>query len=207
MLIAKRKTKIGAHHHGRKMSLEAFEFAKVEDGWLAELARGYLVVSEVANWAHGSQIIAIKRPLEVYAATQPGIIYAVLGSMECKLRVPKFESERHPDISIYFTVPKKPWDRTMWRRWLPELTIEVVSDDSRERDYIHKREEYWSLGIKEYWIVDAKLEQVIILRRGKSDWIEKTLGPDDTCETKLLPGFKMPCGTIFEAAGDKEDEA
>ena len=206
MIVAKPKTKIGPYDHGRKMSLKAFEFAKVEDGFLAELARGYLVVSEVANWAHGAQIIAIKRPLEVYASTYPGTIYAVLGSMECKLRVPKFESERHPDISVYFTEPKKPWDRMMWRRWLPELTIEVVSDDSRERDYTNKRDEYWNLGIKEYWIVDAKLAQILILKRGKSDWTEKTLGPDDHCETKLLPGFKLGCRAIFEAAGAGEDE-
>ena len=74
------------------------------------------------------------------------------------------------------------------------------------RDYIHKREEYWSLGIKEYWIVDAKLEQVVILRRGKSDWIEKSLGPDDAIETKLLPGFKLPCRVIFEAAGEQDTD-
>jgi hypothetical protein len=46
------------------------------------------------------------------------------------------------------------------------------------------------------------MQQVLILRRGKSDWIEKTLGPEGTCETKLLPGFKLPCQAIFEAAGD-----
>src|SRR5438309_11210015 len=108
MILRKPGTKLGPYDHGRRMSLRAFEFATVENGWLAELARGYLVVSEVANWAHGSQIIAIKRPLEVHAAMQPGTIHAVLGSMECKLRVPEFESERHPDISVYFTVPKKP---------------------------------------------------------------------------------------------------
>ena len=206
MILAKSKTKIGPYDHGRKMSLKAFEFAKVEDGWLAELASGYLIVSEVANWAHGSQIIAIKRPLEVHAAMHQGTIHAVLGSMECKLMVPKFESERHPDISVYFTKPKKPWDRLMWRRWLPELTIEVVSDDSRDRDYTQKRDEYWTLGIKEYWIVDAKLEQILLLRRGKSDWIEKTLGPAGTCETKLLPGFKVACRAIFEAAGERDEE-
>lgn len=207
MILAKPRTKIGPYDHGRKMSLKAFEFVQVEDGWLAELARGYLVVSEVANWVHGMQILAIKRPLHIYDAMHAGTIHAILGSMECKLLIPKFESERHPDISVYLTEPKKPWDRAMWRRWFPELTIEVVSEGSRERDYIHKREEYWTLGVKEYWIVDAKLEQVLILRRGKSDWIEKTLGPKDAIETKLLPGFKLPCRAIFEAAGERDDEA
>ena len=61
------------------------------------------------------------------------------------------------------------------------------------RSRLHqKRDEYWTLGVKEYWIVDAKLKQVLVLRRGRSQWTEKTLGPADTCETKLLPGFKLP---------------
>jgi Uma2 family endonuclease len=59
--------------------------------------------------------------------------------------------------------------------------------------------------VKEYWIVDAKLQQVLVLRRGRSQWTEKTLGPADTIETKLLPGFKLPCKTVFDAAGDERE--
>src|SRR2546421_659268 len=117
MILRKTNARIGPRDHGRKMSLHAFEFAKVEEGWLCE------------------------------------------------------------------------------------LVIEVVSEVSRDRDYTEKRDEYWDLGIKEYWIVDAKLEQVLILRRGRSQWTEKKVGSLEFCETKLLPGFKLPCLTIFDAAG------
>jgi Uma2 family endonuclease len=82
----------------------------------------------------------------------------------------------------------------------------VVSEGSRDRDYTQKRDEYWTLGVKEYWIVDAKLEQVLILKRGRSQWTEKTLGPADVCETKLLPGFKLACSAIFEAVPKEDDE-
>lgn len=203
MILTKPTTTIGPQHHGRKMSLKAFEFANVEDGWQCELARGYLVVSEVANYYHGMQIIAINRPLHLYDATHPGTIHAILGSLECKLLIPKYESERHPDISVYLTAPKGPKNGTLWRTWIPELTIEVVSERSRDRDYTDKRDEYWTLGVKEYWIVDAQLNQVLILKRGRSQWTEKTLGPADACETKLLPGFKLPCRAVFEAAGEE----
>jgi Uma2 family endonuclease len=198
------KTKIGPHHHGRKMSLKAFEFAQVEDGWLSELARGYVVVSEVANYYHGMQIIAINRQLWAFDAANPGRIHAILGSMECKLLIPKWESERHPDIAVYLSPPKGRKDRTIWRTWIPDLTIEVVSESSRDRDYTEKRDEYWTLGVKEYWIVNAKLAQVLVLRRGRSQWLEKTLRPGNVCETKLLPGFKLPCQTIFDAAAETE---
>ena len=122
--------------------------------------------------------------------------------MECKLLIPQWESERHPDIAVYLTKPKGPKDRTMWRTWIPELVIEVVSERSTDRDYVEKRQEYYTLGIKEYWIVDAKRQQVVTLRRGKQDWIETRLGPDGTCTTKLLPGFKLACQAIFEAAAE-----
>ncbi len=185
------------------MSLKAFEFARVEEGCTAELARGYLVVSEVANLPHGLRVEFIRSYLGKYQIDNPGIVYALLNSTECKLLIPEWESERHPDLAVYLTRPKGKKDRTLWRTWVPELTIEVVSETSRDRDYTEKRDEYWSLGVKEYWIVDANLEQVIVLRRGRSQWIEKTLGPDDTCETKFLPGFKLSCRAVFEAGGDE----
>jgi hypothetical protein len=206
MILRKPKSKLGPYDHGRKMSLRAFEFAPVEEGYLFELARGFVVVSEVANYYHAMQIVVIMEALWAYKIAHPTAIHAILEGASSKLPVPKWESERHADIAVYLTRPKGKKDRTLWRSWLPELIAEVVSESSRDRDYTEKREEYWTLGVKEYWIVDAKLQQVVILRRGKSDWIEKSLGPDDTIETKLLPGFQLACQAIFDAAEEEADK-
>jgi Uma2 family endonuclease len=198
------KTTLGPRHHGRKMSLRTFENARVEEGFHYELARGYVVVSEVPNPPHARMVALIRAHLGRYQLDNPQALYDVYGGMECKILIPEWKSERHPDLSIYLTAPKGPKNRTAWRRWIPELVIEVVSESSRDRDYTQKRDEYWTRGVKEYWIVDAKLEQVLVLRRGRSDWTETTLGPKDSCETKLLPGFKLPCATILVAgAGDE----
>ena len=188
------------------MSLKAFEFAQVEDGYLYELARGYIVVSEVPNHPHARRIIFIRRYLEHYHFENPDALQEILYGTECKLLIPDWESERHPDIAVYLTEAKGKQDRTLWRNWFPDLVVEVVSESSRDRDYTEKRDEYWTLGVKEYWIVDAKLAQVLILKRGRSQWTEKTLGPADVCETKLLPGFKLPCQPVFEAAGNEWKE-
>jgi Uma2 family endonuclease len=205
MILTKTKLKIGPRHHGRKMSLKAFEFAETENGSVYELARGYIVVSDVPNFRHMKQAAYIRKHVDHYDVENPGHIYETLTTMECKLLIPDWESERHPDIAIYLTPPKNRKGRAMWRTWFPDLIIEVVSESSRDRDYTEKRDEYWSLGVKEYSIVDADLAQVLVLRRGKSDWIEKTLGPKDICETKLLPGFKLACKAIFDAAGAVDD--
>jgi Uma2 family endonuclease len=205
MIITKSKTKIGPRHHGRKMSLRRFEFVEVENGHLYELARGYIVMSEVANYPHAFRTAFIRRRLDRYHDENPESVHLILGTMECKLLIPEWESERHPDIAVYLTAPKGPKDRTIWRTWIPDLVIEVVSEGSRDRDYTEKRDEYLTLGVKEYWIVDAKLEQVLTLKRGRSKWTETTLGPKDVCETKLLPGFKLPCQAIFDAAAERDD--
>lgn len=101
---------------------------------------------------------------------------------------------------VYLRPPAGPKNRTVWRSWLPELVIEVVSPKSADRDYVEKRDEYWTLGVKEYWIIDASLRRVTILKRGRSDWTEKELHAGDVCETRLLPGFKLPCQVIFDLA-------
>ena len=199
------KTKIGPRQHGRKMSLKAFEFAPVEEGYLVELARGYIIVSEVPNLPHARRTGFLRTHLGHYHVEHPDALYLILGTMECKVLIPDWESERHPDIAIYLRAPKGRQDRTLWRVWIPDLVIEVVSESSRDRDYTEKRDEYWTLGVKEYWIVDAKLERVVILKRGRSQWTEKTLGPDDVCETKLLPGFRLSCRAVFEAAAKGEE--
>lgn len=198
MILARPKSKIGPRDHGRKMSLKAFEFAEAESGCFVELARGYVVVSEVADYFHAMQIDVIMDHLRAYKISKRGAIHAILEGASCKLVVSDWDSERHPDIAVYMKPPVGKKDRTMWRSWIPEIAIEVVSESSRDRDYTEKRDEYWTLGIKEYWIVDAHLQQVLVLRRGKSDWIEKTLGLKDVIESKLLPGFKLACKAIFD---------
>ncbi len=200
--------KIGPLDHGRKMSLKAFEFVETEPDYLYELSRGYVTVSEVANFIHALIVSMIRDSLGAYRIAHPEFDQLILNGMECKLLIPDLESERHPDIAVYLTRPKGPKNRTVWRRWIPALVIEVVSAASDHRDYFEKRDEYWKLGVKEYWIVDAKRTQIVMLRRGKSDWIEKRLGPDDLCTSKLLPGFTLACKPIFDAAtaADEDEE-
>lgn len=46
----------------------------------------------------------------------------------------------------------------------PDLTVEVVSRDSRTRDWVDKRLKYESAGVREYWIIDPIQRRVEFLR-------------------------------------------
>jgi Uma2 family endonuclease len=206
MTLLKTKLRIGPEDQGRRMSLKRFEFAEVQEGYCFELARGFIVVGEVPNLYHAYQVAFMRDQLGVYKTAHADRIHIVLGAMDSKLLIPEWESERHPDIAIYLSRPKGRKDRTIWRSWIPEVVIEIVSPRSGDRDYVEKREEYWTLGVKEYWIIDAIRGRVLVLRRGRNQWIENPLKRGAILESKLLPGFRVPCNDIIDAAGEGEDD-
>jgi Uma2 family endonuclease len=189
---------IGPRDHGRRMSLRDFEFAEGKEGYRYELSRGVISVMNVPGVKHARRIDALRIQLAVYQAAEPEEIYLVASSMDAKLLSGEYESERHPDMSIYLDSPPRVAD--YWWKWIPAIVVEFVSRSSRKRDYQEKPEEYLSMGVKEYWIIDVDQGKITILQRSRGKWKETVLGRDNTYQTKLLPGFELNCRPIFEAA-------
>jgi Uma2 family endonuclease len=190
--------KIGPADHGRRMSLADFEHAEVQEGRLYELGRGVIIVSDVPGLHHLMQLNAIRRQLHAFDFRHPGRIHTIASGSDCKILLADLESERHPDLAIYKNAPPEGDD--FWASWIPEIVIEVVSPGSEQRDYVEKREEYLRFGVREYWIVDADRQEVLVLRRWGGRWIERILRPSDTYRTRLLPDFEFACALVFEAA-------
>ena len=195
--------KVGPADHGRRMSLEDFDHAEAQEGHLYELARGVVIVSDVPDDKHGAQVDILRQQLYLYRAAHPERIHRIAAGMECKLLVRALESERHPDLSIYLTPHPKVED--YWSVWVPEIVFGVVSPSSERRDYEEKREEYLLFGVREYWIVDADREEMLVLRRVKNRWVERVLRPPQQYQTRLLPGFALDFAAVFEAAREAEE--
>jgi Uma2 family endonuclease len=191
--------KIGPADHGRRMSLADFEHAEVQEGRLYELGRGVIIVSDVPRQRHLMQLNAIRRQLHAYDFQHPGRIHTIAGGSDCKILLANLESERHPDLAIYKTPPPSD-EEDFWAVWIPEIVIEIVSPGAEQRDYVEKREEYLLFGVREYGIVDADREEILVLRRSAGRWIERVLRPTDTYRTRLLPKLEFACAPVFEAA-------
>ena len=193
------KLKITPQDHGRRMSLDDFEGASVQEGFHYELGRGIICVSEVPNPWHEFVLDAIRQQLSDYRKLNlcPQFLTATGGG--CKILVKGLESERHPDLAVYFTKPPMP-GKAAWAVWVPELVIELVSSGSEERDYKEKREEYFQFGVKEYWIFDPSKSELLALRRSKGVWEEHRFGQEGVYQSPLLPGLELNLKPIFEAA-------
>ena len=189
---------VGPQDHGRAMSLEDFDRAEAREGHLYELSRGIITVSDVPGKKHLRQVHALNKQLYVYVAANPEVVRMIGGCGECKILVPPYESERHPDVAVYRTDP--PDTQDIWSIWVPEIVVEVVSAGSEQRDYEEKPAEYLAFGVTEYWVVDAEKQQFTLMQRSGGRWLSRTLAPTDTHKPRPLPGFELQLAPVFAAA-------
>jgi len=196
------QTHVGPQDHGRRMDLADFEHATVQEGYLYELGRGIIEVSDVPHPRHGAQVDELRVQMYAYRAANPGKIHRIAAGNECKILLWDLQSERHPDLAIY--LKPRPRGDDFWSRWIPEIVVEIVSLSSQTRDYEDKREEYLRFGIKEYWIFDAPAQGLLVLQRVRGKWRETRLHPPEIHRTKLLPGFDLDCAAVFRAAAEAD---
>jgi Uma2 family endonuclease len=78
--------------------------------------------------------------------------------------------------------------------------VEFVSNTSRDRrrDFVDKRREYTSAGVKEYWVID-RFERELTDFRGDSTPL--VVGEAEVYRTDLLPGFELPLAKLLAKAG------
>jgi Uma2 family endonuclease len=191
-------TLIGPEYHGRRMSLEEFARAEGQPGHLYELERGTVVVVNIPDPPHGRVVRVIFSALDEYDKAHPGRINFIGMGNQAAMQMPDLQSERHPDVSVYFSIPpvteSKPWEF-----WTPDIAIEVVSPGSTDRDYHIKREEYLRAGVRLYWIIDPLERSATALLRRNDTWQEQRIPESGKLTTRWLPGFELTLGTVFAA--------
>lgn len=80
-----------------------------------------------------------------------------------------------------------------------DLAAEVISLGDRRRDRIEKRDLYEQYGVKEYWLIDPEAHtiEVLHLENGRYQLLTRAT-PGQTAASKLLSGFEVAAGAIFE---------
>ena len=77
------------------------------------------------------------------------------------------DRSRTPDLCIMtreqWAVVKAQKTKAAVVRTAPLLVVEIVSPSSKKTDYQAKEQEYRTIGIPEYWIVDLQQAKVIVL--------------------------------------------
>jgi Uma2 family endonuclease len=190
--------RIGPADHGRRMSLDQFESAVGQEGFVYELNKGVIDVTNIPDRRHFARMLSVRNQLIAYQLARPEKIHAVSGSFDNKLLIGTEESERHPDISVYLS-PMPDVDE-IWSVWVPAIAVEIVSESSAVRDYQEKPPEYLAFGVQEYWIVDGFQRRLTVMSRYRGQWREKVVKPTGKpYSTPHLPGFTLDLKAVFAA--------
>jgi Uma2 family endonuclease len=196
--------RIGLADCGRRMTLDEFLQAEVEEGYRYELAKGVLEVTQVPNDPHFQVVTNLYDAIGQYRRTNPGVVLSYGGGSEIQLVIPQMISSRHPDLGVILRDASKD---SRGRR-IPAMAAEVVSRASIQRDYETKREEYLAYGLQEYWIVEPLKRQFTVLTRRGATWNEALFRDDQIITSLVLPDFATTVAELWiDVEGDNGDDA
>ena len=178
-----------------------------------------------AEWVHGEVIIHMP-PKDIHQATL-GFLHLLIQLFVQlldlgKVRVAPFEVllvpgqiSREPDLLF---VAKANMARLTQERVVgpPDLIVEIISDDSVQRDRRDKFREYRMAGVQEYWIIDPRpnKQRADFFRLDASgEYALFATEDDDRVAASVLPGFWLrpawlwqvdtldPLSVLFEMRG------
>jgi Uma2 family endonuclease len=95
-----------------------------------------------------------------------------------------------PELDVGYVGPDRLHLIQATRVWGgPTVAVEIVSRDSRRRDYVIKKRAYQKAGVSEYWIIDPikNQAQFFRLRNGVYELVPLEDGP--IFRSQALPGF------------------
>lgn len=132
-----------------------------DDGNKYEVVRGELFVTPPPTPDHETILARLTRILDPYVARHG------LGFVYHPHSVFRLEgSQAEPDLMVRAQVTREAgWDNAP----KPLLILEVLSPSTRRRDREQKCVFYVDAGIPDYWIVDAELRTITVVRPGASD--------------------------------------
>ena len=167
-----------------------------DNGNRYEIIDGELFVTRAPGWGHQKVCDNICRELNLWsqqtslgkAVSTPGIIYTDADNV-----IPDVVWVSNERLAALL-------DDAEHLTGSPELVVEVLSpgEANERRDREVKLKLYAAQGVREYWIVDRRLQQIQVYRRVQATLVlVATLFASDELSSPLLPGFSCPIARLF----------
>lgn len=187
---------IGPEQNGLKMTPEEFDdLTDVDELYTYELIRGVLVVNPPPLEQERGPNEELGHWLRQYQETHPQGDSLDATLPEQSVRTP--DSRRRADRVIWAGLGRQPDPAND----PPTIVVEFVSAGRRnwQRDYIEKRDESLSLGIREYWIID-RFQRIMTVYRSGNNTEQQIIQENETYRPELLPGFELPLAELLATA-------
>lgn len=193
------RLKLTPKDHGREIDPDEYEMSTGDPDYHFELIDGRVYVSPVADLPHDDLEKWLFFKLHDYSRTHPEIInYLSTGSRVFIPARPKATCPE-PDISAYQDYPHHlPRRQRRWQDISPLIVVEVLSEDSPDKDLVRNVDLYLDVPtVKEYWVLDPRPDpdrpSLRVYRRRGKGWQKPIDVPyGGTYESpRVLPGFSL----------------
>jgi Uma2 family endonuclease len=167
------------------------DYLALDTNLRVEFADGTVEVQEMPTQRHQLIIAYLLRRLEDFVAAQNlGVV--LFAGLRVRLWPGKF---REPDVVFMARAHDERRGEQYWEG--ADLVMEVVSDD-RELDLEKKRREYAQAGIPEYWLVDPRDRQIVVLRLDDGSYaVHGVFSAGEIATSVLLAGFAVDVAEVF----------
>jgi Uma2 family endonuclease len=171
------------------LTIDDFERLPAEQAKNHELVEGELVDVSGNTWGHNSlrdRLVQLLGPI----VRKQGL-GEVIGEQEYD-----FGGNAHgPDVTFVSNAKLALHDPAKRvQRFVPDLAIEIVSQNDTFQALLRKKGRYRSSGTREVWIISPEEQEVFVY----SDRGNRILKGNDAIETDLIPGFSI---TVAELLG------
>ena len=159
--------------------------ALVEDGQKADLIDGVIYMASPDTKRNNTLNLFLANLIDGFTAVRDIDGFTFLSRFSCKL-----SEFRAPEPDVGYVRPERVHlveERHMLGG--PDIAIEIVSRDSRQRDYGEKRELYQEADVAEYWIIDPLQSRVEFLGLKHGNYEVLPLEENRIFRTDVIPGF------------------
>ena len=107
-----------------------------------------------------------------------------------------FQGNAHgPDVSFFGGDKTGMYDgKLRVQRFVPDLAIEIVSQNDKFEALLKKAQRYRACGTKEVWIFSIEMREAFVF----NDQQRAILNEDQEFRSDLLPGFSIRLGDLFD---------
>lgn len=161
-----------------------------EDNRRREIIDGELIVSPSPLANHQRVLLKLVNVIENFLQANPvgEVFFAPLDTI--------FEQQQVLQPDLLYVSNGRASIVSRWVFGAPDLAVEIISETSRRRDEVRKRELYEQFGVQEYWIVDPEADHVTVYRLADGRYGDG-LVIRETLTTPLLPGLEINLAKVF----------
>jgi Uma2 family endonuclease len=163
-------------------------FKMLPEGSLAEVIENRLYMSPTPITPHQRVIRKLLVKLDAWIEEKNlGEVFAA----PFDVYLDDYANAVQPDLIFVSTENSTIVDEESTIHGVPDLLIEVLSPGNRNYDLITKKNLYEKFGVKEYWVIDPKSNEVFgyLLTDGKYQAVEKSIGKIDSKVLKKSIAF------------------